>query len=179
MASKREKNFEREYSDSTGEITVSHEGDTVAEVALNSINPDVLTKAAMRYITDIIVGVGNAALKAEGGTVEKANEKMAETLKSLQDGTFRFRAAAGQGGLSLEDEQGIIADTIVSLGKSDSKDAALAMVSSIYSKTKTNAKGYTVRPDYNALKNVPQIKAALAQASKAESNLDSLLKAAA
>lgn len=172
---KREKNFERAYSDNTGEIEISHEGDTILSLGLNSVNPDVLTRAAMRYVTDIIVGVGNAALKAEGGTIDTAVAKMQETLKALTDGTFRFRAASGQGGLSTEDEQGIIADTIVALGKAPDRDTAMAKVVSVYEKTKTNAKGYTVRPDYNALKNVPEIKAALARASKAESNLDSLL----
>jgi hypothetical protein len=172
---KREKHFERSYSDNAGEVSISHNDDTVAEVALNSVHPDVLSRAAMRYIADIIVGVGNAALKAEGGTIDKAQEKMAETVKALQDGTFKFRAATGQGGLSLEDEQSIIAETLVSLGKSPDKETAAAKIAEIYGRTKTNAKGYTVRPDYNAVKAVPQIKAALAQASKVESNLDSLL----
>jgi hypothetical protein len=175
MATKREKNFDRSYSDTTGEIEIAHNDDTVLSVAVNSIHPDVLQRAAMRYVTDILVGVGNAAMKAEGGTPEKAQEKMAETLKSLQEGTFRFRSATGQGGLSLEDEQTIVADTLVSLGKVADKETALSKVLEVYGRTKTNAKGYTVRPDYNALKNVPQIKAALAQASKAESNIDSIL----
>lgn len=173
---KREKNFDRSYSDNTGEIEISHNDDVVLSVALNTINPDVLTRAAMRYVTDILVGVGNAAMKAEGGTPEKAQEKMAETLKALQEGTFRFRSATGQGGLSLEEEQGVIADTLVSLGKATDAAEAATKIAAIYARTKTNAKGYTVRPDYNALKNVPQIKAALANASKSESNLDALLK---
>jgi hypothetical protein len=174
---KREKNFDRNYSDSEGVISIGHEGDTVAEIALNSVNPDVLTRSAMRYLADIVVGVGNAALKAEGGTIETATAKMAETVKALQDGTFRFRSATGQGGLSLEDEQGVIADTLVSLGKAATKEDAQAKVAAVYARTKTNAKGYTVRPDYNALKAAPQIKAALATASKAGDNLDSLLSA--
>lgn len=172
---KREKNFERNYSDSEGVISIAHEGDTIAEIALNTVNPDVLSKAAMRYLADIVVGVGNAALKAEGGTIESATEKMTATVKALQDGTFRFRSATGQGGLSLEEEQGVIADTLVSLGKVADKETAQAKVAEIYGRSKQNTKGYTVRPDYNALKAVPQIKAALAQASKSGDNLDSLL----
>jgi len=186
-AKKREKNFERGYSDKTGEITISHNDDTVVEVSLDGkpaegdkaevkgIAADVLKRAGMRYITDILVGVGNSVLKAEGGTLDKAQAKMAETLASLQDGTFKFRAASGQGGLSLEDEKAIIAETIVALGKAESLDAAVAKVEAVYARTKTNAKGYIVRPDYNQLKNVPQIKAALAEKSKAETNLDELL----
>lgn len=172
---KREKNYDRNYSDASGEISIEHNGDTVLEVAINSINPDVLQRAAMRYVTDILVGVGNAALKAEGGNIDTAQAKMAATLKALQDGTFKFRAASGQGGLSLEDEQDVIAETLVSLGKAESKEAAVAKIGEVYARTKTNAKGYTVRPDYNSLKAVPQIKAALANASKAGDNLDALL----
>lgn len=175
MATKREKNFSRSYSDSTSTIEVSHEDDVVASVTLESIHEDVKKRAAMRYIADIIVGAGNAAMKAEGGTAEKAQVKMQETAKALQDGTFTFRAASGQGSLSLEDEQGIMADTIVALGKAPDRATALAKVVALYGKTKQNAKGNTTRPDYNALRNVPQIKAALADASKEESNLDSLL----
>lgn len=193
-AKKREKNFERSYSDKTGEIEISHnddtvlsvsihdkeakpaEGDTPASDAVKGISPDVLIRAGMRYVTDILVGVGNAVLKAEGGTLDKAQAKMAETLASLQDGSFKFRAASGQGGLSIEEEQAIIAETIVSLGKAKDATEAAAKVAAVYARTKVNAKGYTVRPDYNALKAVPQIKAALANASKAEGNLDDLLK---
>lgn len=196
---KREKNFERSYSDKTGEIEISHNDEPVIAVSIDGkpatdavpaegdkpevpaspevkgISAEVLKRAGMRYVTDILVGVGNAVLKAEGGTLEKAQAKMAETLASLQDGTFKFRAASGQGGLSIEEEQAIIADTIVSLGKAANVAEATAKVAAVYARTKQNAKGYTVRPDYNALKNVPQIKSALAQASKAESNIDELL----
>lgn len=175
MAAKREKNFSRSYSDSANSIEIAHEDSVVAVVDLTSVKAEVINKAAMRYLADIVVGVGNAAMKAEGGTAETAAAKMAETVKALQDGTFKFRAASGQGGLSLEDEQGIIADTIVSLGKAPDRETALAKVVALYGKTKNNAKGNVTRPDYNALKNVPQIKAALADASKSEGNLDELL----
>lgn len=174
-AKKREKNFERNYSDKDGKISIGHNDDTILEVAISEVAADVVQRAAMRYVTDILVGVGNAALKAEGGTVETAQAKMEETLKALKSGEFAFRAASGQGGLSTEDEQEVIADTLVSLGKYPSKEDAKAKIAEVFARTKTNAKGYTVRPDYNALKNVPQIKAALAQASKSESNLDKLL----
>lgn len=192
-AKKREKNFERSYSDKSGEIEISQNGETLLAVAVNGreakpaegdspeqaamvgIAPAVLLKAGMRYVTDVLVGVGNAVLKAEGGTLEKAQAKMQETLKALQDGTFKFRAASGQGGLSLEDEKAIIAECLVSLGKAKDVETAAAKVETVYGRTKTNAKGYTVRPDYNALKAVPQVKAALANASKAESDIDSIL----
>lgn len=174
MAAKREKNFSRSYSDSTSTIEVSHEDDVVASVTLDSIHEDVKKRAAMRYIADIIVGAGNAAMKAEGGTPEKAQAKMQETAKALQDGTFTFRAASSDS-LSLEDEQGIMADTIVALGKADTRENALAKVVALYGKTKQNAKGNTTRPDYNALRNVPQIKAALAEAGPKDNALDSLL----
>lgn len=183
---KREKNFERSYSDKTGNVEISHgdepvisyaitlppEGETVPEGA---VHPLVVAKAGMRYTCDILVGVMNAVLKAEGGTIEKAIAKGTETLKNLMGAAFKFRSASGQGGLSIEEEQAIIADTIVSLGKAPNVADAVAKVAAVYARTKQNAKGYTVRPDYNALKNVPQIKSALAQASKVENNLDELL----
>lgn len=172
---KREKNFDRSYSDNSGIIEIGHNDDTVLTVAVDSIHADTMKKAAMRYLCDILVGVGNAAMKAEGGSPEKAQEKMAETLAALQSGAFRFRAASGSAGLSLEDEQQVIAETLARLGKAETVEAALAKVAAIYARTSTNAKGYTVRKDYNALRAVPQIKAALADASKAGDNLDSLL----
>jgi hypothetical protein len=141
-AKKRERNFERSYSDKTG---------------------------------DILVGVGNAALKAEGGTIEKALEKMEEAKAALQDGTFKFRAASGDGGLSTEEEQAIIIDSIVSL-MGLSKEDATEHVNRIYAETTKNAKGYIVRKTYNQLKAVPDIKVALAKASKADNNLADLLK---
>jgi hypothetical protein len=192
-AKKREKNFERTYSDKTGEIEIIHNDEPIIAVAVQGkpavpaagdqpeqpevkgVDAAVLMRAGMRYITDLLVSVGNAVLKAEGGTVEKAREKMAETLKALQEGTYKFRAAAGQGGLSLEDEKQIIAETLVTLKKAANAEDALAKVEAVYARTKANAKGYTTRPDYNALKAVPQIKSALAQASKVENNLDELL----
>jgi hypothetical protein len=141
----------------------------------------------MRYITDILVGSGNAALKAEGGTAEKAVAKMEETLKALQDGTYKFRAASGDGGLSLEDEQKVIADVLVTLGKATDAADGLAKVQAVYARSKSverktkddkgveTSKMVITRPDYNQLRAVPQIKVALAQASKAENNLDELL----
>lgn len=193
-AKKRERNFERSYSDSTGVVEISHnddtvlsvsvmpleakaaEGDTPAQEAQPGIAPDVLMRAGMRYITDILVGVGNAALKAEGGTAETAQKKMGETLKALQDGTFKFRAASGDGGLSVEEEHKIIAGVLVTLGKAADEAEGMAKVKAVYERTTKNAKDYIVRKDYNQLKAVPQIKVALAQASKAETNLDDLLK---
>lgn len=172
---KREKNFDRSYSDASGAIEISHDENPIIAVSLDSINADVIRKAAMRYLTDVLVGVGNAAMKAEGGTADKAAEKMAETLAALQSGAFRFRAASGSAGLSLEDEQQVIAETLCRLGKAETVEVALAKVQGIYGRTSTNAKGYTVRKDYNALRAVPQIKAALADASKAGDNLDSIL----
>lgn len=172
---KREKNFTRSYSDSSNAVEVSHEDEVIAQVDMSKVSPEVLKRAAMRYLADTVVGVGNAAMKAEGGTLESAIAKMGETVKSLEEGTFKFRAASGQGSLSTEEEQSIMAETIVSLGKAPDKETALAKVQALYAKTKPNAKGNITRPDYNALRNVPQIKAALADASKAESNLDTLL----
>lgn len=201
-AKKREKHFERSYSDKTGRIEILHddepviaasitdvpetpaEGETPAQAALKGIAPATLVSAGMRYITDIMVGVGNAVLKAEGGTLEKAQAKMAETLKALQEGTFKFRAASGQGGLSIEEEQQIIAEALVSLKKAATVEEAATKVAAVYARTKVvtrkdketgTEKQVTTRPDYNALKAVPQIKSALAQASKAENNLDELL----
>lgn len=193
-AKKRERNFERSYSDDTGVVEISHnddtvlsvsvvpveakpaEGDTPAVEAQPGISPEVLKKAGMRYITDILVGQGNAALRAEGGTAETAQAKMLEMLKSLQDGTFKFRAASGDGGLSVEEEKKIIAGVLVTLGKAATEAEGLTKVEAVYSRTSTNAKGYVVRKDYNQLKAVPQVKVALANASKAETNLDDLLK---
>lgn len=172
---KRPRNFDRVYSDAKGELSVTHTDDTVAEVALSSVHPDVIQRAALRYIADIIVGVGNAALKAEGGTPESAEVKMAETLKALQDGTFRFRNASGTGGLSDEDANVVIAEALVTLEKAATVEAAAAIVATLYGQTSKNKKGYIVRKDYNALKNVPEIRAALAKASKGDSGLDSIL----
>lgn len=191
---KREKNFERSYSDKSGEVEILHndepviavsingkpateaEGDNPATEAVKGVSADVLLRAGMRYITDILVGVGNAVLKAEGGTIDKATAKMAETLSALQDGTFKFRAASGQGGLSVEEEQAIIAGILVTLGKAKDAEDGAAKVAAVYARTKKNAKGYIVRPDYNALKNVPQIKAELAKAAKSDdSAIDDVL----
>jgi len=183
MATKREKNFSRSYDDKAGTFEIGHGDETVASFDPAKAHKSMQLKALSRIFADIVVGSGNAAMKAEGGTVEKAQAKMAETIKALTDGTFTFRAASGQASLSLEDEQRIIAETLVSMGKvkdgADGKPAqevALAKVVALYGKTKTASNGNITRPDYNALRNIPKIKEALDAAAPA-SDTDEKLEA--
>jgi hypothetical protein len=169
----REKNFDRNYSDESGILSIAHGEDTVAELALDALTPSVLRKAALRYCGDVLVGTANAAYKGAkeaGKTDDEAHSAavaaIEKTTKALTEETFRFRSASGTGGLSTEEEFGIIADVLVANGKATSKEDGVAKAKGIFERTKKNAKGYTVRPEYNALRNVPAVKLALAQANK-------------
>ena len=177
----REKTFDRNYSDASGVLSIGHGEDVVAEVSLDAINAAVIRKAALRYMGDVLVGTATTAYKAakeEGKSDEDslaaAVAAIEKTTKALTEDTFRFRSASGTGGLSTEEEFALIADILVGAGKATDKDAALTMVKSVYERTKQNAKGYTVRPDYNKLRNVPEVKLAIAKASKAAGGLDSI-----
>lgn len=177
MASnKTTKVFDRSYSDKDGAVTFLHEDAEVTGFNMSEMNADMVQRAAARYFADIISGTGNAAKKAEGGTIESAKAKMEETIKALREGTFTFRSASGSASLSVEEQHSIIADTLVSMGKVADRDTALAKVAALYGKTKTAANGNVTRPDYTALRNVPAIKDALQKAMPgSDEKLDSLL----
>ena len=165
---------------------VSHEDAVIGSLDLSRVPQEVKDKAAIRYLTDGIVGAGNAALKAEGGTIESAMEKMQAAIDAAYDGSWKFRAASGESGLSTEEEHNVIAGELVALGKFPEVAPALAWVQGVYAKVKPQTrkakdgteKTVDTRPDYNKLKNVAQIRAAIAKAQPAgtESDLDSLLK---
>lgn len=181
----RETNFARSYSPLMV-AEVSHEDAIIGSLDLSKVPAEVVNKAAIRYLTDGIVGAGNAALKADGGTIDSALEKMAAAIESAYSGDWKFRAASGESGLSIEEEQGVIAAELVALGKFPADADALTWVQGVYAKVKAQTrkskdgteKVVDTRPDYNKLKNVPQIRAAIAKAQPAgtESDLDSLLK---
>jgi len=164
---KRETNFTRSYSDKTGEGAIAHNDAEVLAYTADSFSPKTVAAALLRYCTDVLVGVGNAVLKADG-SIDDAVKKMGETLAALQSGEFAFRSASGQGGLSVEDEQALIAGILAEMGKAPTVEAAAALVAQVYGQTAKNVKGHVTRPAYNKLKNVPGIKAALAKASKAD-----------
>lgn len=169
------RNFTRNYSDTAGSVDMEQDGAVVLSFKLSDIAESVRNAAALRYLSDICSSVGNAALK-DGKSAEEAHAAMAETLAKLADGSFTFRSGAGEGGLSVEEEQRVIAETLVSLQQVASIEEANAVVSRLYSITKNNTKGQTMRPEYNKLKAVPQIKVALANASKSDGGLAGLLK---
>lgn len=167
---KRTSNFTRSYSDNSGDVAVmDSEGAAVVNFNVSEVAEKVARSAGMRYLTDAVVGAMNAAKKA-GKDVEEAANKV---LSSIKDGTYTFRAASGEGGLSIEQEHAIIAGCLVSLGYAKTQEDGLALVASKYAITKQNAKGQTVRPEYNKIKTVPQIKAELAKAEK-EDGTDTL-----
>lgn len=189
---KQNKVYDRSYSDKTGAVEISENGETHASFNVHAIAKAAgvtdemlangglasILKASARYFGDIVTGTGNAARKADGGTPESAKAKMAETIKALADGTFTFRSASGQASLSLEDEQNVIAKTLVEMGKVADEATALKKVQALYGKTKTLANGNEVRPDYTALRNIPRIKDALQKAmptNESETKLDDLL----
>jgi hypothetical protein len=188
---KRETVFERSYSDKSGELSLTHDGETgfsgkVTEIhgAANLPVPSAGASGLMRYAMDMLVSVGAAAMKAQGGTIASAWEKIAETWEAFKSGEVKFRSAAGSASLSIEEEFAVIAEAIVAEGKAPDKETALAKVETLYNRTKQvtrkDSKGVekqvTTRPDYNALRNVPQIKAALAKAqTSGEDKLGALM----
>lgn len=176
MATKQPKVFERSYSDKDGAVAFTHNDEEVTAFNMADMNPAMVLRGAARYFADIISGTGNAAKKAEGGTIESAKAKMEETIKALREGTFTFRSASGSASLSLEEEASIIAETLVSLGKVADKETGLAKVAALYAVTKKAANGNVTRPNYTALRNIPAIKDALAKAMPgSDEKLDSLL----
>jgi hypothetical protein len=189
---KRATIFTRSYSDKTGEIAISHESNEEPGFTANVSElkggdalslPSTVASAVMRYSMDVLVSVAGTALKADGGTLEKAWDKVSETWAALCDGSFKFRSASGSGEMSAEEEQKFIAETLVSLGKFADMESASAKVAEIYATTKEatrkakdgTEKKIIQRPRYNKLRNSPDIKAALAKANKADDGLDDLI----
>lgn len=186
----RETNFSRQYKPGDNGIIseISHEDAVIGTLDLSRVPQEVKDKAAIRYLTDGVVNAGNAAMKADGGTAEKAAEKMEAAINSAYDGSWTFRAASGESGLSTEEEHGVIAATLVELGKFPDADKALAWVKGVYGEvvpqtrksTKdgvTSEKTVETRPKYNKLKRHDKIRSALAAAQPATGNdeLDAML----
>jgi hypothetical protein len=182
-ANKREKTFTRSYDDVTGDVTLTEDESPV--IAFNVTDAAAVAQrcSMMRYFADVLVSVGNAMRKAEKPTAE-IHAAIAATWKKLQDGTFPFRSASGQGELTPEQEHECIAAVLVKMGKTTDPAIALAKVQALYAETKVvtrtdketkETKEVTTRPRYNKLKNLPEIRAALAIASGASNDLDNLL----
>ena len=178
---KPKRNFDRNYSGT--KVVLTNNDDPVLEYEVTSIHgaktiEGSALKGLARYTSDIIVGVGNAALKVEGATLDDAVTKMTETLSAFQKGEFAFRAASGSSeDLSDDEIKEVIAKTLVAMGKLPTIEAATALVERVYSVTKKNAKGYDQRPDFLDLKRIPAIKEALTKAAKIDSGakVDSVL----
>jgi hypothetical protein len=188
MASKkRETVFARSYSDKSGDIAISHEGEEIFGANVKALKggeslsfPSTVASGIMRYGMDVLVSVAGAVMKADGGTVEKAAEKVAETWKALCDGTFKFRSASGSGSLSLEDQFRIIAETVVGMGLAPDVDSAIAHTEKLYNQVETKTrklkdgttKEYKARPAYTTLCNITAVKLALEKAQDATSAAD-------
>lgn len=171
---KRNRVFDRSYNDAEGKVTISDSksGDEVMEFGIEAIAAKVSLGGAMRYLTDAIVGAGTAALKAEGGNAEKALEAMQETYDAMVAGEYAFRAGAGEGGLTVEQEKDVIVKTAMELDKSITEEQARATVESLYAvvkERKQTIKGkervVKARPEYSKLKRIPQIRQALEKAA--------------
>lgn len=168
------RNFTRSYSDAERSFTISTvEGEELLTVKLAELNGGEavtgnVASAAMRFVADAIVAVGNAAIKAG----KDALSAMEEVVSKLREGTYTFRTAAGDGGLSIEEEMRVIAETLVEIKYMPDAETAKAKVKELYDQI-TEGKGKDgkptkVRKAYNKLKTVPQIRAALAKAEKDE-----------
>lgn len=182
---KRERMFDRSYDDKAGKSTIanSKSGDTVAELSIADAHANVSVGGALRYLTDGWVSTYTNALKAEGGTHEKALAAADAYWELVKSGEYAFRAGAGEGGLTVEQEHDVlVAAMVASVGVTE--EEARAKVNELYAitrirkqkvKTKTkDAQGVeteteterdvTDRPDYNKLKRIPQMREALAKA---------------
>lgn len=172
----RETNFNRSYNALVSEV--SHEDAVIASLDLSKVPAEVMQKAAIRYLTDGIVGAGNAALKADGGNIDMALEKMAAAIESAYDGSWKFRAASGESGLTTEQEHNVIAEVLAEIKKEAFTDvaAALTWVQNLYAEVTPQtrkakdgtSKTVDTRPKYNKLKRVEKIRSALAKAQPAE-----------
>lgn len=168
------------YSDKDAVIVVTDPKDDSEVESLNVRDvvgenaATIAVLACIRYFAGYLRDAISAAEKAK----KDATEAVTEAVKKIVDGTLQFRERGGEGGLSTEQEFSIIADVLVSLGVSTSKDEALAVVQSKYDITKevvTPAKGdkpekkSITRPEYRKLKNVAAISEALTKAQKVDS----------
>jgi hypothetical protein len=167
------RNFTRSYSDNDGSVAIMNtDGEEVLTFAAKDVHGanDVsgsARSAICRFVADAVVASGNAAIKAG----KYAMGAMQEVLKSLKDGDYTFRTAAGDGGLSIEAEKEIIAATLVEIKYMPDHATALANVETLYSQVVDGKPGKDgtvpkLRKAYNKLKTVPQIRNALAKAAK-------------
>lgn len=175
-AKKRERIIDRSYSDKTGEFSLSVGDDVLLEGAAANIHPESAVALLNRAASNLIASVYTMALKAEGGTHEKALERVSEVWSALQDGSYKHRAAAGEG-MSDEEEKEAIAKAAVELGYFENIEQATAKVEEVYNtfterknkdgtpKLKEDGSPVRVRSDYNTLKRDPDIRAAIAKAS--------------
>lgn len=167
------RNFTRSYSDADRSVTILNtDGEEVITFKVAEVNGanDVSGSAAsavMRFVADAVVAAGNTAIK----NTKDSMAAMLEVLKSLKEGTYTFRTAAGDGGLSIEAEKEIIAATLVEIKYMPDKATALSNVETLYAQVVDGKPGKDgnvpkLRKAYNKLKTVPQIRNALAKAAK-------------
>jgi hypothetical protein len=167
------RNFTRSYSDADRSVTVlNNDGEEVINFKVSEVNgannvEGSAASAVMRFVADAVVAAGNSAIKAE----KDAMAAMQEVLKSLKEGTYTFRTAAGDGGLSIEEEKKIIARTLVEIKYMPDEATALQNVETLFSQVVDGKPGKDgtvpkLRKAYNKLKTVPQIRNALAKAAK-------------
>jgi len=194
------------YSDATAVITVTDpQTDAVADTldvrALAPNAPEVVILGFVRYIA----GAARDAVAAAEKAKKDAGEAIARLFKAVTEGTLQFRERGGEGGLSLEQEMAIIAAEFVRLEAAATLEEALAEIKARYDVVKQvttpqkgtpatgkegeagyipasddyrPAKVSDTHPEYNALKKIPDIAAALATAGKVDSKaqLQGLLK---
>lgn len=185
----REKLFDRDYSDEQGTGTVSFDGEQIAQVSLANVPEATGKRFILRALMNIAVSRATAAktAAAEAGEaleaqLEKATATIAETMKEIADGTFSFRGE-GEGGLSVEEEQKVIAEYLVETEAFPTVEEALAVLKEVYAKTATQerkqkdntTKVVELHPDWTELKKDPDIKSALAKAGKGENKAKAVL----
>lgn len=185
---KRDRTIDRSYDDKNGVATITDNksGETLREVKIADAHADVLAKIALRGLANIVVNTYTAALKAEGGTPDSADDAVDELMEAIKENTYVFRRGAGEGGLTVEEEKEVIANTVVALNFAPDVATAMKQIEEYYAVTKErtqkvkgkNGKPDTERkvisrPEYNKLKRIPQVREALDKADK-ESGVETL-----
>ncbi len=171
---KRERLIDRSYDDVNGKATASDSktGDALFTFSLADVAKAIVNGGAIRYVMDGAVSIFQNAMKQDGMTPEKALELVQEYFDSMAEGgDYKFRAGAGEGGLSLEQEFDVIAKVLVQgeLAKDDAD--ARAKIQAYYDVVRTRkqtikGKERTVEdhPEYNKIKRIPQVRDALTKA---------------
>ncbi len=163
----------RSYNVNGGELR--HGDEVLVSLETAKIHESLKAPAFVRYFMDTLATTANSATKADGATLESMKTKVSAVLAAIYDGSQKFRQAQGEAGLSDEQEHAVIVDTLVGeLGKfKGDKEKALAWVQSVFAKVtdqertdkKTGEKSIAkVRTDYNTLRGIPEVRAAIAKA---------------